>query len=334
MRKAAIGLLILALLLFAYLSRNAFIISPVQKNNKPVEKPLDKYTFERLRQKIIEPSEITIGNVVLEDKTITSYMFYFLTDGKKVSGLIHIPKREGTYPIIVQFRGFVPKEKYTTGEGTKHSGELFARNGFITLAPDFLGYGQSASPSANSIEERFETYTTGVSLLASLESLNKTLGSQSVAQADTQKIGIWGHSNGGHIALSVVEIIEKPYPTVLWNPVTKPFPYSILYFTDDFDDHGKALRRAVAQFEKDYDAELYSSSNFYNWITAPILLQQAVDDEAVPLRWSDQFYSEMKKLGKDIEYFTYPGENHNFSKGSWSGIVQKDIAFFQSQFAK
>lgn len=329
MKKIALGFLILAILIFAFLSKNALIISPLPKNNKALEKPLDKYTFEHLHQKIFEGSSLTIGDVISEDRFISSRLFYFLDNGKKVSGIVHIPKATGVYPIIVQFRGFIPKEKFTTGEGTKHSGEVFARNGFITLAPDFLGYGQSASPSANPIEERFQTYTTGLYLLNSLSKLNsslKVLNSDVVA--DNKKVGIWGHSNGGHIALSVLAITGKPYPTVLWNPVTKPFPYSILYFTDDFDDHGKALRKVVANFEKDYDSELYSPTNYYKWITGPILLQQAEDDEAVPLRWSTQFYADIKKLNKDIDYLTYPGEDHNFSKGSWSSIVQKDILFF------
>jgi len=126
-------------------------------------------------------------------------------------------------------------------------------------------------------------------------------------------------------------ISGKNYPTVLWAPVSKPFPYSILYFTDEFDDHGKALRRAVADFEKDYDIEKYSPTNYLSWINSPIQLHQAVEDEAVPKRWSDQLNQELKKLNKDITYYTYFGENHNFNNGSWGLAIQRSINFYNEK---
>ncbi len=322
------------ILLFFALTQKNILITPFQKKAlKIIEKPLEKYAFERLKTTHFEKSNISIGKQIKETPSFSSFIFYFKTNKKKVSGVVNVPASKGEYPLLVMFRGFVEKEKYTPGEGTRHSAEVFAGNGFITLAPDFLGYGESDNPSKNSIEERFQTYTTSLSLLSSLKNINKALeeSSQS-ARTNLEHIGIWGHSNGGQIAISTLELSGKTYPTVLWNPVTKPFPYSILYFTDEFDDHGKALRKAVADFEKDYNAELYSPSNYYSWINAPLQLHQGVDDEAVPLRWSNQFYDEMKKLKKDIDYFTYPGEDHNFSKGSWNLAVERSINFFRTNF--
>lgn len=312
---------------FVFKQNDKKIISPL---SKLIEKPLEKYTFANLKNKQFNANEITIGKVLKEESGFTSYVFYFEDQGKKASGLINLPNKPGTYPIIVMFRGFVPIEKYTIGEGTRHAGEVFAQNNFITLAPDFLGYGESASPSANSIEERFQTYTTALSLLTSIKNLNSALEKiNSEVKADENKIGIWGHSNGGHIALAVLEMSGKNYPTVLWAPVSKPFPYSILYFTDEFDDHGKALRKVVANFEKDYDIEKYSPTNYLNWINAPIQIHQGGDDEAVPQKWSDQLYAELKKLDKKTTYYTYPNEDHNLSQGNWSLAIERGINFYK-----
>ena len=44
-------------------------------------------------------------------------------------------------PVIIQFRGYVERSIYQPGAGTKKTAEVFAKNGFISLAPDFLGYG-------------------------------------------------------------------------------------------------------------------------------------------------------------------------------------------------
>lgn len=324
--------LLIGIPLFLFLNKDKeeSIISPL---STIIEKPLEKYEFERLKKTQFSSNPITFGKMLKDGDKFVSYVFYFIVSGKKVSGFANIPEEKGIYPVIVMFRGYVDKEKYSIGEGTKRGGEVFAQNGFITLAPDFLGYGESASPSANSIEERFQTYTTALILLASIGNVNSSLEKDEFnARADDQKIGIWGHSNGGHIALSVLEISGKNYPTVLWNPVSKPFPYSILYYTDEFDDRGKALRKAVAEFEKDYDVEKYSPLNYYDWIKAPLELHQAGDDEAVPKRWSDQLNEKLLELKKDVEYFAYPGEDHNFSKGSWQTVVNRNIDFYKKHF--
>lgn len=343
MRKLAIGILLFAVILGFVIVRN-FQSNTAIKSPLASEKPLDKYTFANLKRIKPTAGQIILKESLKETENYISQSFYYKAGNKKVSGLLNVPTVDGTYPVIIMLRGFVPKESYSTGIGTQRAGEFFAQNGFITLSPDFLGYGQSDNPSQNSIEERFQTYTTVLTLLTSLDNLNTGLdarlpwpageangGQASYSgkiKADVSKVGIWGHSNGGQIALSILEITGKNYPTVLWAPVSKPFPYSILYYTDEFTDHGKALRKAVAEFEKDYDIELYSSNNFYSWINAPIEIHQGEQDDAVPLKWSDILVSDLKKLEKDVTYFTYSGADHNLLPG-WETAVTRSINFYK-----
>ncbi len=298
------------------------IISPI---GKIIEKPLDKYTIENLRKRQFAGSQIILDDAVATTSSFIAYKFHFVSNNKKVTGLAHIPYGKGKFPVIIQLRGFVEHEKYTPGEGTKHSSEVFASNGFMTIAPDFLGYGASASPSADVFEERFETYTTALNLIPSVKTL---------PMANSDRIGIWGHSNGGQIALTVLEILNKPITAVLWAPVSKPFPYSILYYTDDFDDHGKALRRRLAKFEDDYDAERYSLTNYLDRIGGPLQLHQGTADESVPQKWSDDLVKVLKDKRKDatnaaqLNYFIYPGADHNLMP-SWNVVVSRDVEFFQ-----
>lgn len=308
-------------------------ISPVvQKSSVVAELPLEKYSLENLHKRQFMASTITLGSPLKEEADYSSYMFYFESDGKKVSGLTNIPSKKGTYPVVVMFRGYVDKEIFTSGVGTSHAGEVFAQNGFITLAPDFLGYGESASESADAIEGRFETYTTAANMLLSVKNLNAELSAKEIdARADDTKVAIWGHSNGGHIALATLEITGGSYPTTLWAPVSKPYPYSVLYYTDEFDDHGKWLRKIIANFEKEYEADKYSITNYFDWITAPIQLHQGIADEAVPLRWSDQLNNILKEKDKEVTYYTYPGADHNFAGGSWSTVVARDVVFFKEK---
>lgn len=309
---------------------NNHLFNPLPKQILEVkEKPLGKYTIDALSRTKFEASEITLGKVLNDNGEFTSYIFYFNVQTKKVSGLINTPKTTGEHPVLMMFRGYVDREVYTTGTGTQRAGEVFAKSGFITLAPDFLGYGESDMPSENPIEERFQTYVTALTLLASIKNLNTTLADNNLAaRAASELIGIWGHSNGGQIALTVAEITGHPYPTVLWAPVSKPFPYSVLYYTDDFDDRGKMLRRVIADFEKDYDVELYNLTNFFDRINAPLQIHQGTDDDSVPVKWSNQLVLELEELNKDVEYFTYEGSDHNLVPSGWNWAVSRAVDFY------
>jgi uncharacterized protein len=334
MRKIGVGFLLLAIVFGIFFFIRFFEINTKIKSPIAQEKPFDRYTFENLRKSSFPANPIILGESLNQTVNYVSQTFYYRVGDKKVSGLLNIPTKRGIYPIIVMMRGFVPVETYATGIGTQKAAEFFAQNGFITLAPDFLGYGQSDKSSKNSIEDRFQTYTTAITLLSSLVNLNTGLDASysGKIKADISKVGIWGHSNGGQIAISTLEITGKNYPTVLWAPVSKPFPYSILYFTDEFTDHGKTLRKVVADFEKDYDIELYSPSNFYAWIQAPIQIHQGIADDAVPFKWSDNLVADLTKLNKDVEYFTYPGADHNLMPNGWLEAVGRSVNFYKSRF--
>ncbi len=343
MKKIVFFLLIFIIVIssvYFYLNHNESIISPLGINRP---KPLLVYTFANLKNTKFPSNQITLGQKVDETPDSLSQMFYFSvpkTPNSKVmikaSGVINLPKKPGTYPIIVMLRGFVPDEQYQSGIGTQPSAKVFAKNGFITLAPDFLGFGESASGSADPFENRFQSYTSVLSLLSSLDTLNTglTASYSGTISADTSKVGMWGHSNGGHIALAVLEISGFSYPTVLWAPVSKSFPYSILYYTDEADDRGKSLRKFLANFEKDYDTEQFSTLNYYSWIKAPLAIFQGEADQEVPVWWSDDLVKTLGKNKIDVKYFTYPGADHNLQPSGWSDAVLKSMDFYQSHFAK
>jgi len=286
------------------------------------EKSLQKYSFPELRKRVFQPDGIWVEN----DK------FYYWVENKKVSGQIHVPagsEPAGGWPVVIMIRGYVDREIFQSGIGTQHAAEYFAKNGFLTLAPDFLGYGESDLAPNNSLEERFLCPIEVLQLIASVKNL---------AQVNPEKISIWGHSNGGQIALSVLEISGKNYPTSLWAPVSKPFPYSILYYTDEYDDYGKALRQLIAGFDVQYDANEFSIHNYYDWIQAPIQIHQGTADENVPLKWSEALEKTLRDKGKIVKLYVYSGADHNLAgppsgeaggDNSWNLAVQRSLEWFK-----
>lgn len=321
MLKNIVLFIIFALLAFLVGFEAKNLYGSVTKTSHPrgvikIDKPLDKYTIENLSKTEFKPSEIKINE----------NLFEFEINGKKVTGCINTPEGEGPFPVIVMFRGYVDQKQYKTCDGTKRAGEFFSKNGYITLAPDFLGYGGGDKEAENIFESRFQTYTTAATLIKSVKAIKPL----NTINWDQKNIYIWGHSNGGQIAITVNEILQTSYPTVLWAPVTKPFPYSILYYTDESDDHGKLIRRELAKFEDLYDTDKYSLTENLDRINAPILLLQGTADDAVPVSWSDDFVKQMKKLDKDITYKVYSGADHNLNP-SWTSAVNESLKFYQQK---
>lgn len=296
------------------MTKNIYFPAPTATPS-PKPTPLAKYSIENLSNTEFKPSEIKI-----EGKNL----FSFQVEGKKVTGRITIPDGTGPFPLIVMIRGYVDPKIYYTGLGTKNAADYFTKQGFITIAPDFLGYGGSDKEAEDIFESRFQTYTTIATLINSLKS---------VTQWNQKDVFIWGHSNGGQIALTTLEITGVNYPTVLWAPVTKPFPYSILYYTDEADDRGKYLRNKLSQFENIYDVEIYSLVNYVNKIKSPIQLHQGTNDDAVPYKWSDDFYKKSKEKGVDIEYIKYSNADHNLNP-KWNEVIQNTLLFYQKYLSK
>ena len=311
------------------------LLRPKQETQEEQRRILDKYSIETLKIRSYPGQKIEIGEIISKEDEFGTRNFKFASDGKTVTGLINLPKdTPSPNPVIILLRGYVDREIYIPGTGSKKVAEAFASAGLITLSPDFLGYGQSSSPSAYPLEERFETYTTAVNLLKSVTNLNEAFLKSGIPnKADIGKIGIWGHSNGGHIALALLEISGVNFPTVLWAPVSRSFPYSILFYSDEFEDEGRSLRKVLSDFEKDYDSNKYSITKYLDEIAAPIQLHQGEEDREVPRYWSDEFAEILKVKNKKIDYYVYPGENHNFQQGSWNTAVQRSVNFYRQHFS-
>lgn len=350
MRNLLTFILIALSFVAGFFIRNIFVTKTLSETPIQQPRPLEKYSIENLSKTNIEPGKLTIKEKLYESEKFTSYLFEFEFNPnlasnilKKTTGMLNMPsdmegsKPSSNTPVLLMIRGFVDQKMYVTGMGTKNAANYFSENGFITIAPDFLGYGGSDQEVDNIFESRFQTYTTIISLVNTLEHLKDNNDAITfpnnliVKLSSSTPIFIWSHSNGGQIALTILEITGKTYPTVLWAPVTKPFPYSILYYTDEANDGGKFLRKKLSEFEELYDSDKYSLTNYLDKINAPIHLDQGTADESVLPIWSDNFTSQLKDLNKDVTYTKYPGANHNMQP-KWDDVIKEDNTFYKKFF--
>ncbi len=323
------------ILCFAFLITIVVLYSKTSKNTpnsfKKTEKQKDmymyKYSIEEIENYDIQEGKMEIKEEIEEKDNFTSFNFEFYfnpnLDGKtskKTSGMINIPKKEGKYPLVIMIRGYVDPKNYKTGVGSKNLSYFLTERGFITISPDFLGYAQSDKEAQNIFESRFQTYTTVISLIESLDQIEKW---------DGKNLFLWGHSNGGQIALYTLEATKKDLPTVLWAPVSAPFPYSILYYTIESEDKGKFIRRELAKFEENYDVDKFSIINYFDRINTKIEIHQGGNDDAVPVNWSENLYKALTNLKKDVKYHFYPNADHNL-RPDWNEAAFKTFEFYKN----
>ncbi len=309
--------------------------SPQPAPDKPAPaKPLDKYSIPALQKPTFQPSDVTIGKPLELGVASKTYQFFYsdsFAPNKRISGTIMLPPQPGRYPVILMLRGWADENVYYPGYGTKNAASYFAQKGFITIAPDFLGYGDSDAYSEDFAEARFQMYTSALTLLASLERFGPVLQEKGLSYSlETSRIGMWGHSNGGQIALTVLAVTRRSIPTVLWAPVTLPLPDNILHYASDQPDGGQLIKSIVDEFRAQYDVRKYSMTNYVDDIVAPVQIHQGGADDAVPQAWNDDFVTQLHAKGKDVTYYVYPQADHNM-RPDWGTVIARDVAWLQAQ---
>lgn len=344
------------------------LVSPlVLFDKQPKELPLLKYQIDELDQFPLIESDLQILEKISENENFNSYLFSFTTQGGLMSGRLNWPKKLESDKAIVMIRGYVPPEIYQPGIGTQAAAEVFVNEGFATLAPDFLGFGESSPDYEDSWEGRFVKPVQVMELLKILEKTDvsflvcqfeEQIADQNCREKPTKlNIGIWAHSNGGQIALTTLEGFKVSYPTTLWAPVTAPFPYSVLFFTDEVDDEGKASRSWVSIFEKDYDVFDFSLTKHLDRLSGPLQIHHGTADEAALFSWSLEFVQKLDQENERrelqikanleaseaaqvqvlspivYELFKYEGADHNL-RPSWSTVVNQDVLFFKQHLGE
>jgi len=357
---------------YFFADQKSISLNLVKESPAPTPLPLVKYTIPNLVNFTYQASPITIEEKIAENEDFTVYLFSYLSQGKKITGQLNVPSGK-INGVIVMIRGYVPAEIYSTGAGTRSAAGVLAEHGYLTLAPDFLGFGGSDPEPADSWEARFIKPINVIELIKSIElgdwQTNQVESKIDIwnldldhFQFDVDQIGIWSHSNGGQIALTVLEILKQPIPATLWAPVTAPFPYSVMFYSDEVEDEGKEMRKYVSLFERDYNSFDFSLTQHLDLLTGPLLLHQGTDDDAVPFSWSDEFADkiETENNGRekptkelktatesarieeiekqiltpiDLTYYRYPGSDHNMS-GAWETVINRDLDFFDKQLPR
>lgn len=265
--------------------------------------------IETLRKRDYESSQITTESTLSNNESYIGYIFSYLSDGLKIYGRMNVPVGEGPFPVIILNHGYFNTSSFTSGDGTQTMADILARNGYLTLASDYRGFGKSENDGQGSRGHRPEYAIDVLNLIASVNTIDK---------ADSSKIGMWGHSMGGEVALRSVEATDKIKALVLWAPTSGRVSDNARFYGG----------RRESQPSGNPDTDGASPINYLRYISTPMSLHQGLSDAEVNPEWSKELNETLQKEGKTIEYFEHPGQDHNFRNLGWDVISKRTIEFF------
>ncbi|MBN1798327.1 MAG: alpha/beta fold hydrolase [Spirochaetales bacterium] len=325
MKKITVNIFIITICLFflsCFPAARAETYSPKEdSSNHPLQ-------IESLRNSYPKGSHLTIKNTLQDTPTLTNKLISYEVEGLVLNALLSIPKQKkpsAGFPVIILNHGHIQPQKYSTLNSYKYVADYFAADGFLVLKPDYRGHAQSESGSELHGLERL-AYPIDVLALLSLV--------PEIAEADPDNIFMYGHSMGGQITLTVLEVTDQIKAASLWAPVSEQFPESSLYFIRRRDS--KLAEERLKVYKKIFGQEnfvAFSLSAYTHLIQTPLIIHHGTKDESVPYSWTVNLLKILDKNNVDYIFHSYENENHNLSKYSFYNALKRDVAFFREHIA-
>ncbi len=302
----------------------------------PTPTPLHPLTIERMRLEAYPGSDITIEETLEPGANYDRYLASYLSEGNKIYALLTVPRGDmpaSGWPVVVFNHGYIPPAQYRTTERYVAYVDGFARNGYIVFRSDYRGHGSSEGEATGGYGS--PAYTIDV--------LNAVTALKNYPSADPDRIGMWGHSMGGHITLRSMVVTGDIKAGVIWAGVVASYPDLIarwrrpnndIFPTPDPNSRRGRWRRELFELHgsPEENPEFWASISptaYLADLSGPIQLHHGTADDSVPAEFSETVAAQMEEAGLPVELYIYDGDNHNLSV-NFSTAMQRSIEFFDA----
>ncbi|MCJ7548540.1 MAG: alpha/beta fold hydrolase [Anaerolineae bacterium] len=270
-------------------------------------------------------SEIVIEETLEPGSNYQRFIASYLSDGYIIYGLLTVPNglEMAGYPAIVFLHGYLPPDTYVTTARYVAYQDRLASSGFVTLKPDLRGHGASEGVASGALFS--EAYT--------VDTLNAISALESYEYADPNRIGLWGHSNGGATGLRVMVITEKAKAGVFWAGVVGSYPDMLETYISEISFLQRSSRVVIEQYGSPGDNPDYwgriDPYAYLETISGPIQLHHGTADSSVPIVLSMSLRNALQENGKVVEIYEYEGADHNISGASYDQAMDRTVEFFE-----
>lgn len=312
--------------------------NPAAQSSQPqsqAHKVLDPLAIEAICARTYAPSSIAEVRSAGQQGGYKTDVVQFRSDGLAQYALQATPSTlppAGGYPVIILMHGYIPPAQYKTDDGGYRDWiAAWAKAGFVVIKPDYRGNGTSeGSPEGGHFSPAY-TYDM-LNLVASLKRYNLVNGS---------RIGIAGHSMGGHVALRTADCSPDVKATALANGVVGSM-YDLFFnwpHSPAPNDQPTAVVRGHLQELVDKQGNPKTNPDFWNQASAinyvdrikgPVQINHDVGDSTVPVLFSEHLNDALKKAGKAPALYEYPGDDHQYTNPSnHTLLIQRTTEFFK-----
>lgn len=271
---------------------------------------------------------------VSENGNYTSYLTSYLADNFKIYGLLTKPtgeKPKDGYPAIIFIHGYIPPTQYQTLTRYTDHIDYLTRNGFVVFKIDLRGHGNSEGKAGGGCYS--SDYI--IDVLSGYSAL------QSTDFVDPKKIGLWGHSMAGNIALRAMAAKPEIPAVVIW--AGAGYTYTDLsefgirdasYQPQPLDTERQRKRRELfAEYGQPKDGnpfwQLVAPTNYLKDLKGAIQLDHAVDDNVVNIGYSRNLNEILDKTSIPHEFNEYLSGGHNITGSSFTEAMQKTVDFYK-----
>ncbi|MGC8826684.1 MAG: alpha/beta hydrolase family protein [Anaerolineae bacterium] len=306
----------------------------------PTPTPTHALMIEVMRRQSYLGSDITIEQKLSPGATYDRYLVPYLSEGLKIYALLTVPRGEkpaSGWPVIIFNHGYIPPTEYRTTERYAAYVDALARSGYIVLKPDYRGHGNSEGEAVGGYGS--PAYTIDV--------LNALASIQRFPDADPERIGMWGHSMGGHITLRAMVVSKEIKAGVIWAGVVASYPdlfsrwrrpsasagSNALPTPTPDPRRGRWRQELTATYGTPEENPAFwasiSPNTYVAELSGPIQLHHGTGDESVPWEFSQMLCDQIIAAGGYAELYLYEGDNHNLSN-SFSLAMRRTIQFFDT----
>ena len=280
------------------------------------------YTIDYLRSRSYGGGQIELLEIMEERESFTRYLIRYPSDGLSIYGFANLPKGNGPFPVIIMIHGYGDSNTSTVlGAATKIADAL-AENGYLILRPNMRGY----PPSDNGDN----LYRVGLAVdVLNLIALLKDQANQPdlLKSADTARLGLWGQSLGGGVALRVATVSQDIKAMVLYSAISGDELKNAELFYAITEEQIYLTEAKTSPGVVRYISPL----NYFDKINASVKLYHSLDDDVVPAAWAIENCDEMKAIAIDIDCFYYIGADHTFSSGFQTDFRDTMLTFFETK---
>jgi dienelactone hydrolase len=263
----------------------------------------EPFSVAAMREREFGTGELVVDRLWYSYTLFDRYYVIYDSDGLSIHGYVNVPKGEGPHPVIVMIHGWIPRDEYETLDYTLRYADHLAKNGYIVLHPNMRSFPPSDSPTLGT-RDFHAGYAADILHLVAY--VREMAGEEGILRtADVSRMGIWGHSIGGSIAMRAMSVEPDTFQAaLLYAPVSQRYG-GIVPGSDIYD---------------------------LSAVSAKLSIHHGEDDEVIRVGDSRRLCDQLTTIGLIPDCYFYEGQPHTFFRNQWADplLMERTLELFNS----